>query len=203
VGRHTLLNWYAAIPLARSDGVSIDVARQRLVAIVGVPPAHIRYSGLSPEKARKVREVAISTIIENRSASIKEYAISSISLLFGPEKNTLLALGLPHIAFGIQTNDSTNLSDISAASVAILVFEVFILGSMYVMLFITLWKCIRLCRLPSFILICLISALYILVLSIGPTGNPRCRSEVIPLLVIVAAASFGLNRQTKLNRKNE
>ena len=203
VGRDSLLNWYAAIPLARSGDVSLDVARQRLAASAGVPRAQMRHCGLTPEKARKVREVAISAIIESGSASIRVFACSWINLLFGPEKNTLLALGLPHVSLGLQQSDVTELSEVSAASVAILGFQVLILGSVYVMLLVTLWNCISQRRLPSIILICLISTVYILVLSSGPSGSPRYRSAVIPSLVIVAAASLGLKRQSKLDRENE
>jgi 4-amino-4-deoxy-L-arabinose transferase-like glycosyltransferase len=200
--KHFLLQ-ITTVLLARSEGISREVALERILAKTGVSYRQVRYLGLSPEENRKVREAAISTIIENRSSLMKEWVVSSAKLLFSPEKLTLLALGLPHIAFGIQ-GDSTDISNVSAVSAAILAWETLVLGSTYVMLFITLWKCIRLRRLPTLVLICLISALCILVLSSMPGGgDPRYRSQIIPLLVVIAAASFGLNRQTGFSHSSE
>jgi len=200
VSRIGLFQRMAALSLAKSEGVSHEVIQQRLAAIAGVPIVRVRYTALSPEENRKVREVAISAIIENRLSFMKEWAIASINVLFGPERLTLLALGLPRITFGFH-GDSTDISDVPAASVAILAFETLVLGSTYVMLFMTLWKCIRLRQLPTLVLICLISALCILALSSMPGGgDPRYRSAVIPLLVVIAVACFGLNRKTATSK---
>lgn len=193
--KHFLLQ-IATVSLARSEGISHTIARDRILAKTGVKYIRLRQTAISPEEARKVRDATISTINENRSSFMKEWAISSIKLLFGPEKMTLMALGLPHIAFGIQ-RDLTDISDVSVASVAILAFETLVLGCTYVLIFMTLGKCIKLRRLPNLVLFCLIVALPILVLSTIPGGgDPRYRFAVVPLLVVIAAAGFGLSKQT-------
>jgi hypothetical protein len=193
----------AGVSLARSEGISTAVAKERILAKTGVSYRQVRYLGLSSEESRKVREATIATIMENKSSLMKEWVISSAKLFFCPEKLTLQTLGLPHIAFDIQ-GDSTDPSDFSVLSAVILLFETLLLGITYMMLFITLWKCIKLRRLPNLVLFCLIVAMSILVLSTIPGGgDPRYRAQVIPLLVVVAAASFGLNRQTGFSHSSE
>lgn len=195
-GRSALLSYVAGMTLARSEGVSREVAAERLANIAEIAPStRIRHGKLSPEEKSNLKGVAISTLIRNKSAFIQEYAISSVNLFFGPEKNSLLVLGLPHIALGIQEKEVSYSRGISIAAVAVLAFETLVLGSVYLMICVTLWKCIKLHRLPYIILLCLISSLYLLALSSLPPGCPRYRSAATPLLVVLAVASFSLNRQ--------
>ncbi len=186
----------ATVSLARSEGISQQVACERILAKTGVSYMRLRQTAISPEELRRVREAARSTVKENRSSFLVECAIAPAKLFFGPEKMTLLALGLPHIALGIQ-GDLPDARNVSMASVAVLAFEILLLGATYVLVFVTLWKCVRLRRLPNLLLICLIVALPILALSSMPGGgDPRYRAAVVPLLVVIAAAGFGLNEQT-------
>lgn len=192
--KHFLLQ-VASVSLRRSEGISTAVAHRKILAETGVSYPQLRYLGLSPEENRKVREAAIPIIMENKYSLMNEWVISFAKLFFCPGKLSLHALGFPHIAFGIQDNE-TDPSDISNASAAILIFETLLLGTTYVLIFMTLSKCVKLLRLPNHVLFCLTVALPILVLSTIPGGgDPRYRAQVVPLLVVVAVAGFGLNKQ--------
>ena len=200
--KHFLLQ-IAMVSLGRAEGISNPVARDKILAGTGVNYVQIRQTAILSDEANKVKKAAIGAILNNKSSFMKEWEISSAKLFFGPEKMTLLALGLPHIAFGIQ-GDATAISNTSSViSIVILAFETFILGVTYILVFMTVYKCIKMRLLPNIVLFCLMVTLPILVLSTIPGGgDPRYRFGVIPLLVVIAAAGFGLNKLNVISAPN-
>ncbi len=191
--------------LAQSEGISQPRAHEMILTKAKTQATYqqLRHTRVPREELSKIRAVASSVVRENKTILMQQWAISSAKLLFGPEKLTLLALGLPHIALGIQGN-ATGRNDVSAASVVVLAWETLVLGSTYVMLLMTLWRGMKLRRLPNLVLFCLTVALPIMLLSSMPGGgDPRYRAQVVPLLVVAAAAGFGLNRPSELAHMKE
>jgi 4-amino-4-deoxy-L-arabinose transferase-like glycosyltransferase len=191
IPRYQLLEEHATGALARAEHLPLEEARERLVAATGISAQRIRYSALSANEEARVRNVALETIWQNRSAFVVETALRSTNTLFGPDKNLLTVLGLPPLSLHVFGSDDASLSVSPWLSVGLLIAQVLWLGALYALVLRTLLQMVRPRRVPPLVWTCLALAAFVILPSLGAPGEPRYRWPAIPLLIIVGVASLG------------
>jgi hypothetical protein len=189
VARHNLV-LHASGGLARAKGISNQTATDKLTSSLGITEPRIRFFPMSSTENAKVRTFAIDTIRRHKRAFLTEYVIRSINMLFGPDKQILIVLGLPFVSFGIHPPDRPVAATVPPLSWLLLGFQIAWLAAVYLLGLKTLLLAVRDGRAPMAVWICLSLATYVIVLSAGVPGDPRLRWPVIPLLAVVAAASL-------------
>jgi 4-amino-4-deoxy-L-arabinose transferase-like glycosyltransferase len=202
VGRNSLLLYHAAGALARAKDISERSAMEQQASALGFTEGQIRFLPLSPMENSRIQRLAFDVIWRYKREFLVDYTIRSVNTLFGPEKEILTVLGLPWINFGIHpTTLSSNVvivgaerggaQTVSPFAWLLLGAQIVWLGTIYILMLRTVLLAARGRRTPVIVWICLSLAIYVIVLSSGSPGDPRLRWPIMPLLVIVAAASFG------------
>lgn len=189
VARYNHVAYFGAHTLQHAEGISHQAARARLCDEIGLTEHEILYRPMSRQEKRRLGSTVHRVIAQHPGTFLWISAKDSANLYFGPDKSILSALGLPHISFGIVRQSSNTSSP--WISWLLLGWETFWLFVVYAMVLRTLFQRLRRRRVPAVVWMGLLVALYILLVSSGPIGDPRMRGAAIPALLLVAAASLG------------
>jgi hypothetical protein len=197
VPRYNLACYQAAGALARSQGMDLDKAADLVCARAGIARQHLRHLPLSGDENARVRAASLGTIRENLGSFVTDYGVSTVNLVAGPEKHVLTVLGLPWISFRGSARTPPPTGTARLVGLSLLGLQVLFLAVLYVLVLRTGMDVMRGTGRPNpEIWISLACAAYVLVLSSGAPGDPRLRWPVIPLLVIVAGATFAQRAAT-------
>ena len=199
ISRALLLAYHGGATLSRAEGIPFRDARDRLHADLGISRNALRRLPLSAAENARVKSLAFKTIREHPKAFVAEYGLRSANIYCGPDKHILLASGLPLVDFGILPSDEDAMAGegVALTSWTLLAVNLVFLGSVYVLLIRQLCLVYRKRWPPVFVWVCLAFSVYVLALSSGAPGDPRMRAPVMPMLVMVAAASLAPARSER------
>jgi hypothetical protein len=189
IPRYQLLNEHAAWALSRAKNISPEIARRGLTASIGLTPGQVRYAPLSADQERRIRNIARETIRENVTVFLHFSLIRSINVLFGPDKNILRAPGLPPVSFGFMGDRYASPRN-SLLAWLFLIPQCVHLSVVYVLVVRSLVLFTFQMRVHVLAGVCLLFAVCLLGLSLGAPGDPRYRWPVVPLLIILGAATL-------------
>jgi hypothetical protein len=190
IPRYNLLYHHAGGAFARAHDLSEVRAILTLNERLGISWSTVRYLPLPESENRRVKDLALATLRENKVAFVKDFSLHTANMLLGPEKQILNVLGIAWVSFGIRGEDPAMTNDAPAISWALLGFQVIHLGLLYVLVGGGIHFMLRHRPAAPFLWVCLGFAVYVLGLSSGSPGDPRLRWPALPLLVMVAASSF-------------
>lgn len=181
----------AAAIRARESGVSLSRAINEICERASVDFWRVHFVVISKEEQKRIADVCIPIIRAHPSVLLKEYVVRTANLLVGPEKYMLQVLGLPPISFGFVEKHSGEQPGRSGLGMALLGVEVLFTLLVYAGVCRTLWQVWKGRHLPGWIWAGFWFAAYVIAISAAIcVGDPRYRWPGIPLLILVAAASF-------------
>ena len=181
----------AASTLSKVEKIPLDAAIGELCQKAGVDAWQVHFVPISKAEQKRMRDVSVPIIRAHPSVLLKEYVVRTANLLVGPEKYMLQVLGLPPISFGFVEKHSGEQPGRSGLGMALLGVEVLFTLLIYAGVCRTLWQVWKGRHLPGWIWVGFWFAAYVIAISAAVCiGDPRYRWPGIPLLILVAAASF-------------
>jgi len=189
IPRYQLAFEHSAWAVAEKHDRPIESVRTAIAAEAGLTRAEVRSSPLSEEQESRLRSVALNKIWQARGAFVRAFAVRSVGMLCGPDKNILLAFGLPRTSFHI-IGGGASVSPNPVLMWTLLIPQCLHVGVVWVLVARTLYLLLRRRGLHVLAWTCLLFAAYLLVLSLGVPGDPRYRWPAMPLLVIAGIVSF-------------
>lgn len=201
MARFNLLRIYGGFTLARALDVSMDAGRDMLCDELGYSRHHIRNEPMPPEARRRLREITLRTIRQYPVAFLTEQALRAANVIGGPDKAALLVAGWPAPNLGLLA-DPKDTEQADRPSLLLwlpLIWQVLFLAAVYILGLWTIWQMVFQRRFPLFVYVAAGLAVYTLALSSG-LGDPRMRAPVVPLLIIVAAASLAPRYSAKQSK---
>jgi 4-amino-4-deoxy-L-arabinose transferase-like glycosyltransferase len=194
VARYNNVAYFACHTLEKAEGITRDEAYQRLCDRMGLSLPEVLHRPLSRQEDQRLR----ATVRETVAAHVKAFAwtcgTGSANLFFGPDKNILAVLGLPHLSFGVLRPTGPRQAGYLPSALLLVVQSGWLL-IVYVLVGRTLYQWVRRRRLPAIVWLGLLTALYILVVSSGPMADPRMRTPAMPLLLLTAGAALMSRRE--------
>ncbi|HWC59893.1 MAG TPA: glycosyltransferase family 39 protein [Verrucomicrobiae bacterium] len=177
--------------LARAKGIPLNDALEEVCNQANVSFWQIRFVPISTEQKKRLAEVAVPIVRAHPKEMLKEYVIRTANLMVGPEKYMLTVLGMPPISFGLVDKSNGAKKSSNGLGLALLGVQVLFTLAIYVGVLRTLWQAVRGRVFPGWVWICFWFSMYTLGISAAVcVGDPRYRWPTIPLLIMVAAASF-------------
>lgn len=183
--RSNLFFYHAAKARARSEDRSVESVGEEMASSLGLTQTQIHALPMSPPDRTRVTRAALQTIWRYRGSFAAESLTGAANSLFGPEKNLLKVLGWPWISFGVSSGSSGSPAAHASARAW------FVMGLQLVWLAIVYLLVLRALLgsgLPPVVWTSLGFVLYVLLVSAG-YNDPRFRSPLVPLLILVAASA--------------
>ncbi len=181
----------AASALARAKGIPLNDALAEVCDQANVSFWRMRFVAITPEEKKRVADVAGPIVRSHPKELLKEYVVRTANLMVGPEKYMLQVLGMPPISFGLVEKSNGAKQSSNGLGMALLGAQVLFTLVVYAGVLRTLWQTVRGRVFPSWVWVCFWFSMYTLGISAAVcVGDPRYRWPTIPLLIVVAAASW-------------
>lgn len=191
VARFNYVSIFGAHTLEYAEGIPHGVAVGRLCDRIGRGAREILHQPLSRQEDRLLHTVVNEVIERYPGAFLWVSAKRMANLWFGPDKLILRTVGAPEVGFGIlRASDGT---PVPWSVWLLLGFSTLWLLGVYALVLRTLLLRLRGRHFAPLVWIALVTAIYLLLVSSGPLGDPRMRAPAVAPLLLAAAA--GLSRR--------
>lgn len=189
-GRANFLFGLPGSALARSKGVPKSVARKELEDSLGIGMHEMAKKPVTQAQSKAARRLAWRIIWDNKSALAVTWLLHTANIAFGPDKYVLSSMGLPWMHFGLLERGGPDTGSAPLSGWLLLGAQALWLLLVYAMALRTIIRRVRGGPLPGLVWVCLGFFLYVVIISTVSVPDPRYRWPVIPLLVVMGAASL-------------